>query len=184
MLTGQQQWAKTKANPRTDGRICTPPPPPALDDETRREQRAGGSGAKAAASVAWRIQASTSREREGPALALAGGLVPGRAARFGISRGVCVLVECVRGAGAVGRSIAATFRVPTVGRSPAPASAACRTALASFTNFHGHVHASLLPQQYCRPQLVQQDARRSAGGPVSEGQGRPTELLPVRRRAR
>ena len=109
----------------------------------------------------------------------AGGLVPGRA-RFGISRGVC----CAGGVGAVGRSIAATFRVPTVGRSPAPASAACRTALASFTNFHGHVHASLLPQQYCRPQLVQQDARRSAGGPVSEGQGRPTELLPVRRRAR
>jgi hypothetical protein len=45
----------------------------------------------------------------------------------------CVLGECVRGVGAVGRSIAATFRVPTVGRSPAPASAP----LASFTNFHG-----------------------------------------------
>lgn len=90
LLTGQQQWAKTKANPRTDGRICTPPPPPPLDDETRREESRGraGVGAKAAASVAWRIQASTSREREGPVLALAGGLVPGRA-RFGISRGVC-----------------------------------------------------------------------------------------------
>jgi hypothetical protein len=92
----------------------------------------------------------------------------------------CVLGECVRGVGAVGRSIAATFRVPTVGRSPAPASAA----LASFTNFHGHVHASLLPQQYCRPQLVQLDARHArrsaAGGPGSEVQGRPTELLPVR----
>jgi len=51
-------------------------------DETRREPRAGGSGAKAAASVAWRIQASTSREREGPALALAGGLVPGPCCSF------------------------------------------------------------------------------------------------------
>jgi hypothetical protein len=68
-----------------------------------------------------RIQASTSRASEGgegPALGRGRGLVAGRA-RFGISRGVrcavlceCERVEgaCARGVGAVGGSIAATFR--------------------------------------------------------------------------
>ena len=164
LLTGQQQWAKTKANRRTDGRICTPlppPPPPLDDDETRREESRGRAGVglkPRRPSRGGSRPAPAERGRDRHWHWQAGGLVPGRA-RFGISRGVC----CAGGVGAVGRSIAATFRVPTVGRSPAPASAACRTALASFTNFHGHVHASLLPQQYCRPQLVQLDARRSAG---------------------
>lgn len=50
LLTGQQQWAKTEGNPRTDARICTPPPPPPPTTGRRDEKgAAGGSGAKAAA---------------------------------------------------------------------------------------------------------------------------------------
>jgi len=113
-------------------------------------------------------QHQPSREREGPALALAGrqagrgGLVPGRA-RFGISRGVraCVLLllgACVRGLRGGGWQVDRSHLPSSDGRSLAPLRLlvpppACRTtALASSTNFHGHVHASLLlPQQYCRP---------------------------------
>lgn len=83
---------------------------------TRREGSRGG--------VAWRIQASTSQEREGPALALAlaGGLVPGRA-RFGISRGVCWgSSACAAWGRLAGRS-----QPPSDGRSP-PLPLPCRTA--------------------------------------------------------
>lgn len=40
MLTGQQQWAKTEGNPRTDARICTPPPPPPPTTGRRDEKGA------------------------------------------------------------------------------------------------------------------------------------------------
>lgn len=40
LLTGQQQWAKTEGNPRTDARICTPPPPPPPTTGRRDEKGA------------------------------------------------------------------------------------------------------------------------------------------------
>jgi hypothetical protein len=145
LLTGQQQWAKTKGNPRTDGRICTPPPPPPpLDDETRREPRAGREwGAKAAgqaASVAWRIQASTSRAERGRdrhwhwQAGRQAGAASCRAVLVLEFLEACVRVccycwgsACVRARAAWGR-LAGRSQPPSefrrsVARSPAPASA-------------------------------------------------------------
>lgn len=150
--TGQQQWAKTEGNPRTDARICTPPPPPPPTTGRRDEKgAAGGSGAKAAA-------ASRGGSRPAPAKR-------GRDRhrhrhwhwRAASCRAVLVLEFLEACAGAAVRArrgggwqVDRSHQPPSDGRSP-PLPLPCRTALASFTNFHGHVHSSLLPQQYCRP---------------------------------
>lgn len=141
---------------------------------TRREGSRGG--------VAWRIQASTSQEREGPApapaLALAGGLVPGRA-RFGISRGVCWgSSACAAWGRLAGRSQPpATFR-RSVAPSPSPLP-----------------HRTCFVYKFSRPRpliftssaILPAVAGSAGRGPEwqtwgSDGEGRPTELLllPVR----
>ena len=159
LLAYQQQWAKTKGNPRTGGRADLP----ALHYHhghhwTRRESSGGGAerlrrGAARRGVAERRIQASTSRAREGPALARRG-LVPGRA-RFGISRGVCCASACAAWGGwRVDRS-----QPPSDGRSPRPRLPPPHlTSLASPANVHAATSThrgvftspALLPAAGCR----------------------------------
>jgi len=142
LLTNSNGRRRKAIRVRAGGRIC--PHSTTTTATTGRDARAAeveqrDYGAARRGVAERRIQASTSRAREGPALARRG-LVPGRA-RFGISRGVCCASACAAWGGwRVDRS-----QPPSDGRSPRPRLPPPHlTSLACFAckRSRRHVHAS------------------------------------------
>ena len=166
LLTNSNGRRRKAIRVRAGGRIC--PHSTTTTATTGRDARAAeveqrDYGAARRGVAERRIQASTSRAREGPALARRGlvpgraarrGLVPGRA-RFGISRGVCCASACAAWGGwRVDRS-----QPPSDGRSPRPRLPPPHlTSLASPANVHAATSThrgvftspALLPAAGCR----------------------------------
>jgi hypothetical protein len=157
LLTYQQQWAKTKGNPRTGGRICTPPPPPPLTrrrGETREQQRDYGAARRGVEEDPGQHQPSEGGTGTGRAASCPAVLV------LEFLEACAVRVRARRGA--VGGSIAATFRRSVAPTPAAPAPAAAHLTCFACKRSRRHVHASLLPQHYCRLPRLSDRARELA----------------------
>ena len=143
LLAYQQQWAKTKGNPRTGGRADLPALHYHHGHHWTRRESIGGGAERLRRGAAWsggEEDPGQHQPSEGGTGTGRGGLVPGRA-RFGISRGVCCASACAAWGGwRVDRS-----QPPSDGRSPRPRLPPPHlTSLACFAckRSRRHVHAS------------------------------------------